>query len=154
MSNAPSLFSRHQKIALSMAREINLPGGDRDDVRQEARIALWEAARAYNPDKSSFPTWARLVIRRHLMDCLRTATRQKRAFLTNASRDEQLSLIAAPDDWVREARELMALVNALPRHQRRAIVGVACGMSYDELGHRKEIDNALMRARRKLRSAA
>ena len=154
MSKAPSLYTKHLSIALGIAKEVRFPGAGREEVRQEARIALWEACRTHDPAKSNFPTWARLVIRRHLTDCLRTATREKQAVLSNADRDEQLELVASPTERIVESRDLMNAVNALPPNQRRAVVGVACGLSYREIGHPKSVDNALVAARQALRNAA
>ena len=43
MSGVPALWTKHQALARSIANEWFIPGSDRDDVRQEAQIALWVA---------------------------------------------------------------------------------------------------------------
>lgn len=74
----PALWTKHRPIALAISTEWYIPGLDADDVRQEALIALWEAARCHDRDKGPFPAFARLVIGRRLSDLLQAATRQKR----------------------------------------------------------------------------
>lgn len=76
--NVPALWTKNRGIALGIAPEWRIPGLDPDDVRQEALIALWEAARCHDRDKGPFPPFARLVIQRRLRDLLQAATRQKR----------------------------------------------------------------------------
>ena len=55
---APALWTKHRGIARGIARDFFLPGADRDDVRQEADIALWEAATHYRQELGPFPTFA------------------------------------------------------------------------------------------------
>lgn len=76
--NVPALWTKNRGIALGIAPEWRIPGLDPDDVRQEALIALWEAARCHDREKGPFPPFARLVIQRRLRDLLQAATRQKR----------------------------------------------------------------------------
>ena len=74
----PALWTKNRTIALAIATEWRIPGMDPDDVRQEALVALWEAARAHDKTKGPFPPFARLVVKRRLRDRLQAATRQKR----------------------------------------------------------------------------
>ena len=78
MSGVPALWTKHRPIALGISTEWRIPGLDADDVRQEALIALWEAARCHDREKGPFPAFARLVIGRRMRDLLQAATRQKR----------------------------------------------------------------------------
>ena len=78
MSGVPALWTKNRKIALAIAPEWRIPHMDADDVRQEALIALWEAARCHDKTKGPFPPFARLVIGRRMRDLLQAATRQKR----------------------------------------------------------------------------
>jgi RNA polymerase sigma factor (sigma-70 family) len=76
--SVPALWTKHRPIALAIASEWRIPHLDPDDVRQEALIALWEAARCHDKAKGPFPTFARLVVKRRMRDLLQAATRQKR----------------------------------------------------------------------------
>ena len=82
VTTVPARWTKHRPIALGLAREYRVPGMDPDDVRQEALVALWEACRAYDREKGTFPPFARLVINRRLTDLLRAATREKRSAVT------------------------------------------------------------------------
>ncbi len=47
-------------------RKFFLSEADREDLRQEGRIALFRAIRSYRPHRGPFAPFARLVIRRHI----------------------------------------------------------------------------------------
>lgn len=121
-----ALYSKHQDIALAIARDWHLPGADRDDVRQEARIALWEACLLYQPDRGPFPPFARLVVKRRLKDRLTAARRGKRAVLTDASR-EGVEFLSTTDPLearaaLRDLTRLCAALNAKERATLERIV--------------------------------
>ena len=82
-----ALYTRHLGIALGIARDYYLPGGDADDVRQEARIALWEATGVWDPERGSFPAFVRLVVHRRIQDAIKNASRKKRMIVTDALRE-------------------------------------------------------------------
>lgn len=98
MTAAPALFARHRRIALGIAAEYRIPGMDPDDVRQEAMLGLWEAARNHDPARGPFPPFARTIVERRCVDLLRAAGRHKQRILTDAARDEQLELVPARAD--------------------------------------------------------
>lgn len=152
----------------------NLPGADQQDLEQEALIGLWLAARDYRPRFGvPFPTFARLCIRRRLVDAMKRHNRAKHWPLTESVRESGLALDgssiegaseAIPDprpDLCAQVAQTDALISILracegfTQVERRAFVGWAQGLSYDEIGGgRKSVDNALQRAKRKLRAAA
>lgn len=84
---APSLYAKHHQIADHVAHDYYLPGADADDVRQECRVALWEACRCYKPERGPFPPFARLVIRARMQDAITHANRRSRRLLTDAERE-------------------------------------------------------------------
>jgi RNA polymerase sigma factor (sigma-70 family) len=158
-----ALFTKHQKLAEHMAADWHIAGGDRDDVVQELRIALWEAAGAWDANKGApFPQFAREVMRRRMADVLTKANRLKHQTLTHAKRtmrgeDETVDVLdyiasrdLQPDDLIVQLDELRGLIGAilgLTDNQRRAIVRVINGLGCNE----KVDDNALQMARRKLK---
>lgn len=168
MPSVIQLWTANRGLAINIAGEFSFPGADRDDVVQEALIGLWIAAREYDPEQGKFNHFAALVVRRHLVDCLRAARRFKQQPLN-------LALRALPDpdgEWrdiletlphlhqvvdVVESREKLRIVlEAIPRLselQRHCVVGIAAGYDYVDLGPYKQVDNALTKARRKLRRA-
>lgn len=70
------LLEEWRPFAIWIAREYRIPGADREDVEQEAMVALWQAVRDYRAGHgTTFKTFAALVIRRHLITCLVSAQR-------------------------------------------------------------------------------
>lgn len=141
-----ALWTKHRPVAHGIARDYRVPGLDADDVAQEALVALWEATGAFDPRRGPFPPFARLVVNRHLRDLLQAATREKRAVPAGrvdaelAPAPEQLSL--AP---------LLEAHRALSDRERAAVRAHLNGLPTRSS---KAHENALMRARRKLRAAA
>ncbi|WP_053958302.1 sigma-70 family RNA polymerase sigma factor [Sulfobacillus thermosulfidooxidans] len=148
---------------------------DRDDLWQIARIGVWQAVMQYEPERHvPLEAWLRFVIRRRLDDMVRQAYRQKR------SMDGRLLRWDAPD-WTEDRRHPVGFagnaadldpLQVLERHQMRTdlyaalhdltllewrvVWDIAAGYSYEDVARRwgrsrKTVDNALQRARRKLR---
>lgn len=145
----PALWTKHRPIAYAIARDYFIPGADRDDVRQEALIGLWIAARAYKKEKGPFPAFARVVVQRHLKDRVKAANRPKARLLTDADRTAEIADRTADETDT----QLSLLVDALPtlsELERRALAASLNGQPITS----KQQDNALQRARTKLRRAA
>lgn len=132
-------------LAYSIARGFHLPGQDRDDVRQEALIALWVGLRSHDPARVPLKPWLSFVVRRRLIGALQAATRPKHRVLSEAEPLDDPARSEQP-----RSSDLAALLAPLTLLEARACVGVAVGMEYAELGPVKAVDNALQRARRKL----
>lgn len=175
-------LAAHAPLARAIASEFYLPGADRDDVVQEAMIALWIAAREYRPERGmSFRSFAAFVIRRRLVTALMTANAHKHRHLSEAlsaiERDgEIVDLLefvadeaADPARIVEDREEALRLLrivrDELSPTERHAVIAVANGLSYLEIGEAdgasatfrsdgrrryKRVENALQRARRKL----
>jgi len=160
-------WSESRSLACGVARDFFIPGSDHDDVVQEALIALWVAARDYEPGHgTSFSSFATMVIKRRLSSCVMAATRQKHLALNSALRTtvtEDGKIEAIVDTLphlhqvvdIAESREQLAAVIAaireLPDFQRHCVIGIAEGKEYREIGPPKKVDNALTKARGKLR---
>jgi Sigma-70 region 2 len=81
------LLRRHQRLLEQQAGRFYLPGGDGDDVLQEARLGFTKAVRAYRPERgASFPSFARRCVARQLATALTAATRGKHGSLNEAAR--------------------------------------------------------------------
>jgi RNA polymerase sporulation-specific sigma factor len=156
------------ELADRMARGWYLPGADDDDVRQVARIAAWESTRCYRPELGASELgFARIVIGRRLREALTAARRRKHGPLTDAvtvavdeDGDQVVVLELIPDrrvdvaELVEQRDALGRLVDALgglTELERRTLVDVANGRTAATAS--KSVDNALQRARHKLRAA-
>ena len=166
-----SLLDDHLHIARYVARDYYLPGGDRDDVEQEAMIALWLAARAWNGSRP-FEGFARMVIRRRLATAIDLANAQRHRYLNEPLREvpsesgERLQVLDVvpggrdPADVLIERERLAAIVAAvesLSDVEREVLERIVNGEPYSTLTRTREskrMENAADRMRRKLRAAA
>jgi RNA polymerase sporulation-specific sigma factor len=150
------------------------PGLDRDDLTQEARIGAWEAIRGYDTcHDTSFHGFARVCIWRRVAQAVKTATRLKHENVNTAVRVAQVGsetvdavtlaidpradihrLACARD----QLRDLAAAVQTLTPLERHWLTHVVNGGAYAKIGpggsRVKSAENAIDRARRKLRDAA
>lgn len=133
-------------LAYHVAGSFRFPGADRDDVRQEALIALWQALPRYD-GTGSLRGWLAFCVRRKLSSKLREHGRVKHRALNEALREPDSF---AGDYVLGGSGSLSVLLAPLTPLEQRACVGVACGLTYAELGPPKAVDNALQRARVKL----
>lgn len=81
------LLRRHEGLILSVARRYFVPGGDHEDVRQQAMIGFWKSVRDYSPDAgAAFPSFARTCMQRQVITAVKSANRMKHAPLTDSER--------------------------------------------------------------------
>jgi RNA polymerase sporulation-specific sigma factor len=148
------------------------PGLDQGDLRQEARWGIAKAVRDFHGPPDMFPGFARLCCTRQVITAVKTATRVKHQALNHAmSLDAPDDAGAEPfddsiidrllvrfcDDPCRiviareEVRLLLWRMGTLSPWEREVVRRVAMlGEAYEEV-ELKSVDNALQRARRKLR---
>jgi RNA polymerase sporulation-specific sigma factor len=160
------LLRNHQRLLEQQAARFYLPGGDADDVLQEARIGFANAVRAYRPERgASFPSFARRCIASQLATALTAATRVKHQPLNDAAHgdDATRSLENLPGgesptdralagELLQELEQTAASFTTLERQAfAHALVGWSSGQTARRLGVApKSADNALQRARRKV----
>jgi len=164
------LMHDHQGLIEQHVARFYLPGGDEDDVRQEARIGFTQAVSRYRVDRgASFATFAVMCMTRRLSNALATARRGKHQVLTCAVGGEQAEQawanICDGSDPTRRllAREQLAELRPAADRcsalEREALAHHMVGFSRRQAAHRmgvgdRQADNALQRARRKLESSA
>lgn len=140
--------------ARNATRGMFAPGLDREDLQQEALIGALKARRTYD-GSSPFLAFEWLCMRRAVISAARSATGPERGggtWMEDLPEDvaamhttEHLAEVRA------ELRAIAARALLLSPIERRAIEGVANGLTYQEIGGPfKQIDNAVQRARRKL----
>ena len=150
VTSVPALWTKHRPIARGIASDFYLPGSDRDDVRQEADIALWEAATHYRREHGSFPAFARLVVKRRLVDRLKESTREKRRVLTDATREIEDAMTGDPLEDRERLRALVKAMHTLNEWERDAVVRIVNDVPIQG----KTDDTQRYRVRKKLREAA
>ena len=160
------LLWRYHRSLDAHASRFYLPGGDADDIVQEARIGFMKAVRFYRGGRgSSFRTFAELCVSRQLAGAIAAARRTKHRPLNESVRGEhaERALAAAPDreepldQLVARERlgELVRHAGEFSELERNALAHALAGWSSAEAGRRlglprRSTDNALQRAKRKL----
>ena len=178
-SATDELMRRYENMAHWIARTYFLPGADRDDMSQEARIGLFKAIRDYRPDyENNFKNFAALAITRQVVTAVKTATRKKHIPLNRAisldaplhQKDhdhsptlaEHLPGIAINEPAIRMEGDALkaAIVSAIVDDAK--LSDLECdvlllymqGLPYGDIARRlgratKSVDNALQRLRKK-----
>ncbi len=157
------LLDRYRPMVWGMASDRFLPGGDRDDLVQEGMIGLWHAIRDHDAAIAPFGPFARLCVDRQMWGAVTKANRQRQRILRDADVLEDWmdmpdhgpdpANVAQANEAVRDLHAHMRA--ALSTLEREVVALYAAGESYDSIAerlavHRKGIDNALQRARRKI----
>ena len=139
---------QHRRLAWAIASDFYMPGSDRDDVRQEAMIALLIADRDFVPGHCEFKTFAHKVIRRRLTDAVKRATRKKHCVLSESFRFEALDrgpeYSSSGGSWaldpaaILESKEdalemLRRVKDDLTPLQRTCLISAANGFSHEEI---------------------
>jgi RNA polymerase sporulation-specific sigma factor len=164
----------YEGLCRKIAREYFGPGLEYDDLIQEARIGAFKGLRDWDPERGSAKAaFIALTIRRQVITGVKTATRAKHRNLNFSLRAvpdvdgelvEVLDLLQGPeaDDpethaiTYEELRDLATRIRErLSDTECAVLLGLLNGYSYDEIadrigGDRKQVDNALARAKFKL----
>ena len=146
---------------------LSLPGLDRDDLRQEAYVALFSAIESYDGSRGAgFSTYAITCINNRLADTVRRASSGKNKVLNESlslSDDDDPQTVMAEDspeeaaivreEYLRVLERMDALLSDL---ERESLMMYASGYSYAEIAEKinttpKAVSNAIQRARKKLK---
>lgn len=160
------LLRRFTPLIENITKEFFFPNAEKEDVRQIARLALWEAAQTFNYTpklykkghniNNGFAAFANMVIRRKVISELRKETRQKRQSNFGTA---DISTIQEPEvdipleeDW----QSVNWFLDLLTLLERAVTYLWMQGYDYEEIaqlvgGTRRTVDNALQRSRRKAR---
>ena len=159
------LLTRYLGAVRGRARGYFLVGGESDDLIQEGMMGLYHAIRDYQPGAASFKSFAYLCINRRIIDAVKSYERRKHdplknyvSLFSNDWEDPTLS----PDEALIERenrREFMRKMSGvLSDFEFRVIMMYMDGFSIAEICEGtnkavKSVDNAVQRAKKKLRSA-
>jgi RNA polymerase sigma factor (sigma-70 family) len=90
------------------------------DITQEVFVYIWTHPSRYDPDRSNFRTWLRMIAYRRGVDWVRQEVARRRRELASGAPDIVPSPAELTDTTVGHAM-IRRAVDALPDHQRRAI---------------------------------
>jgi RNA polymerase sporulation-specific sigma factor len=156
------LLRRYEPLVRAVVARVRLPYGcERDDLAQEARLGVFDAIRAWRPDRGPFSAFAAHCARAHVIHALDRAGARKHQPLSRAisldctpawttSRDpggdmfrgslhDRLASTSRLDQPVAVllAREqldgVLAALPALTAKERAALTGVLNGKSHQQL---------------------
>jgi RNA polymerase sporulation-specific sigma factor len=168
------LLRRHEPMVRHVARCFRLPGGDSDDLEQQVRLAILDAARDWDPKRRvPFRAFAWICAVRAARLAVRSALAGKHGPINQALAltepgpgglplAETIADTTRPDDdphakaIAREELErILARLDMLSPFERDVLALSLNGREYWEIAARLEtnlraVNNALQRARRKL----
>lgn len=155
------LISRYMKTVFSCAKRYS-DSADYEELVSDGMEGLLSAVRGYDEEKGEFAAFAAVCIENRLRNTAKRSLR--RTSLLADSDPERLNDIVDPAPTPEEiviAREdskevLKRMETELTPLETQCIRGAVMGLSYDEIARRlniekKAVDNALSRARAKLR---
>lgn len=167
---AERLVQLYRPLVHQVARRFYLPNGEPEDIYQVGMIGLWQAIQRYNPERrTSFATFARICIRRHILSALKQATRA--VWITfppcpDPETEYRWENIADPTPSALEQlmeQERTEDIQQILSHQLSSLEAQVLalrsqGVPYRQIAHRigcsfKAVDNALTRIKRKVRRA-
>lgn len=172
-----ALIRKYSGLVISKTKAYFIMGADENDVMQEGMIGLMKAVRKYEPSKNaSFGTFADVCITSQIIGAIRSADRIKhKALNTSVSLSNPVEKEGAEgitlEDTLRDStantpEEIAVLKdvtyyilnngdNIFSDLEMKVISETIKGYSYDQVAERlgksrKQIDNALQRAKKKV----
>lgn len=155
-----------------MCEPYFLPGSDRADLLQEARVGFFKSVRDYKFEGSTFCSFAELAIRRNVITALKCSTRQKHRTLNTAlsldaplNNDEAITrtlvdVLSLPpadhhdDELTQVVRDALVDGSCLSDFEAHVFLAYLNGATYIVMARNlgesvKAVDNAMQRVRRK-----
>ncbi len=159
------IFRLFRPIIKKMSLKYFFAGADKEDVVQEAMIALFGAIRSYNPEKSdNFTAFASHCIELRLKSVVKTSLRKKHSPLNLSVSIDENPLItdSAPysdpeEEYINNERFVTIneqLKSVLSDYELSVVSLLILGMNASEIAgilkkDAKSVDNAIQRIRKK-----
>ncbi|MGI6403063.1 MAG: sigma-70 family RNA polymerase sigma factor [Oscillospiraceae bacterium] len=164
-TDAFSVLSYRYDAALKgrAGRYVGIAGVEAEDFFQEGLIALYRAARGYNPNgKARFRTYAVACINNSMTTAIKLHMRQQncKKLLSIQQLDEAIMSQQPMEHFLLDQEDLSPLIDRiqsrLSKLERQVLHHYLTGHSYQQISRvlgtsPKTVDNALQRVRRKLR---
>lgn len=169
------IITRYRNLVYNRVKAYYIKGADEDDLIQEGMIGLYKAVKDFNPEMSSFSSFAKLCVSRHVITSVKNSTRNKHMPLNSyisldAQRHDDTSEeftheIADDTDSVNPENILINRENLhgityrinqiLSKLELEVLALYLDGFSYQEIAEKinrdvKAVDNAVQRIRRKI----
>lgn len=153
------LISRYTPVVFSLARKYSA-GADYEELVSDGLGALLSAVSAFDASKGSFAAFASACISNRMKNTLDRASRRRARLADGEELESVRDSAPTPEERViglESAAEMNLLIRTLLTDmERQCLEGVIMGYSYAEIAERtglerKSVDNAVARARAKLR---
>ncbi len=158
------LYERYTQTVKFFARNLYLLGADYEDLLQEGMLGLIKAVNLFKEGESSFRTFATLCIKSSLYTAVKKYSALSSLPLNNSVEysivDKYLFKENPEEETIRKegVNELLKLISDnLSKKELEVLNLYLQGLSYDEISKNanisvKSIDNALQRAKKKIKS--
>ena len=156
------LAVRYSRLVRACARPFFLAGGDSEDLIQEGSLAVFTAAKTFDSKKSTFSTFVFLCINRAVATAAKAGEAKKRIpeNLIDSIEDVDILSPSDPEKMIIERENFENLKSTIKKNlsekEYRILGEYLSGKSYGESAaglsiSEKAVDNALLRARNKLK---
>jgi RNA polymerase sigma-70 factor (ECF subfamily) len=156
------LYEQYGRLALGLAYRIVRDDAAAEDVVQDAFLAVWRNAKAFDADRGSLRTWLLAIVRNRAIDHVRGATRLasfppplwgsvRLGRATPAPSAEQF-----PDAWEAvslelERKQVREALESLPQQQRESLeLAYFEGLSQSEIADRTKLPLGTVKSRMRL----
>ena len=159
-----SLFIKYEHLISHMCVQYESDAPSKEELFSEAMLAFWNAVRKFDVGQKgvTFGLYARICIRNRLYDCLNQW--QKRKPTVSLDEEEIVGIHADEDSdpahYIVEQEQYLELQKRIERvlsaEEKKVwmlfIAGLTAAQIAEQIGKdRKSVENAIFRARRKLR---
>ncbi|MBC8611738.1 sigma-70 family RNA polymerase sigma factor [Massilimaliae timonensis] len=159
------LISRYLDLIDAKLTQFHCSGAEREDVKQEALMALLNAVKLYDPGKETrFSTFASRCVENSVLRSLQHRNTKKARLLSDAVSIDEAKEIAVqenPEDLYIDQEGYHVMLGKievnLSEFEKNVLFSYLDGNSYAQIStqfgaSQKSVDNALQRVRRKLKT--
>jgi len=146
---AEAILREAEPIIAAIVGGFRVPGYDRDDLAQEARLHLIRCSRSVDPDaRGSLRKWIRVVVTNKLIDLRRAEMRRLQPTLFDGV------MQAIENAAAKSPSAVVRFASACTDLQRETMAQLAGGLSQAEIGRRRGVSRqavhrVVVRLRRK-----
>lgn len=160
-----TIAEKYEPLIYKLTAGFDVPESEKDDLFQEGRIGLYKAVLMYDPELSSFGTFAYLCVKRSILSAVKAYQTKNNALSQFAHEEDDLSGFASgmadgPEAALINKESYALLLERIDSHlseyENTVLRLYLTGVSHDRIAQklatsRKSVDNAISRIRRKLR---
>lgn len=154
------MISSHLKIVFAIAKKYSAYA-DYEELVSDGMDGLMSAVKSYDEEKGEFSAFAAVCIENRLKNTVRRSINRAKRLVREEELDAVADMKPTPEEEVIQRENSIDMIRAIEKElsefEYKCIKGVVMGLSYDELAKKlgvdkKSVDNALVRARKKLRA--